>query len=373
MLFIHRILVGTQERVFVIRHRRFIRVLEPGVHWIFGLGYFFEYHQITELVLTSEWTEYIRKNRPDVVERYFAPVATGETEVALIWADGKLERVVGPGSRELFWLGFRAIRVDIVNTADEPQIPAALIPAVARATARKLFVLYAVVEEGKSGILYLDNRFVRELGAGNYAFWNVAAVPRVDVVDLRLQALDVTGQEILTKDKVSLRVNISALFTVLEPVRAKASVKDYSDHLYRLLQLAVRESLGRRTLEELLADKTVVDAEVAAEVVRDMALIGVRVSGIALKDIVLPGEVREILNQVVAAEKQAQANLIRRREETAATRSLLNTARLLEGNPILVRLKELETLEKVAEKVDRIAVADGFDTLLHRVVKIGSS
>jgi regulator of protease activity HflC (stomatin/prohibitin superfamily) len=95
-----------------------------------------------------------------------------------------------------------------------------------------------------------------------------------------------------------------------------------------------------------------------------MAEAGIAVGTIALRDIVLPGEVREILNQVVTAEKQAQANLIRRREETAATRSLLYTARLMEDNPILVRLKELETLEKLSEKVERISVTGGFDGLL---------
>ena len=96
-----------------------------------------------------------------------------------------------------------------------------------------------------------------------------------------------------------------------------------------------------------------------------------RVGGMALKDIILPGEMREILNQVVSAEKEAQANLIRRREETAATRSLLNTARLMQDNPLLVRLKELETLEKVAGKVDKITVVGGTGSLLREVVSIG--
>ena len=120
----------------------------------------------------------------------------------------------------------------------------------------------------------------------------------------------------------------------------------------------------------MLADKTGIDDAVAAEVRREMAGFGVRVGAIALKDIVLPGEMRDILNQVVTAEKQAQANLIRRREETAATRSLLNTAKLMEDNPLLVRLKELETLEKVAEKVGKISIHGGFDTLLQEMVTL---
>jgi regulator of protease activity HflC (stomatin/prohibitin superfamily) len=103
---------------------------------------------------------------------------------------------------------------------------------------------------------------------------------------------------------------------------------------------------------------------VSAEVRREMEQYGVRMAAIAIKDIILPGDIREILNQVVAAEKQAQANLIRRREETAATRSLLNTAKLMEDNPLLVRMKELETLEKIAEKVEKIHVFGGLRGLL---------
>jgi regulator of protease activity HflC (stomatin/prohibitin superfamily) len=117
-------------------------------------------------------------------------------------------------------------------------------------------------------------------------------------------------------------------------------------------------------------EKTDIDEAVSADVRREMEAYGVRVSVIALKDIILPGDIRDILNQVVTAEKQAQANLIRRREETAATRSLLNTAKLMEGNPLLVRLKELETLEKVADKVEKITVVGGLNALLERTVTL---
>jgi regulator of protease activity HflC (stomatin/prohibitin superfamily) len=98
----------------------------------------------------------------------------------------------------------------------------------------------------------------------------------------------------------------------------------------------------------------------------------VRVGEIGLKDVVLPGEMRDILNQVVTAEKQSQANPIRRREETAATRSLLNTVKLMEDNPLMLRLKELETLEKVSEKLEKITVLGGFDGLLNQVVNLRS-
>lgn len=245
----------------------------------------------------------------------------------------------------------------------------AVLPAVMR-LGREAPATLVSVEDGKTGLLYLDNRFVRLLAPGTYGFWTAARPVRVDVLDLRLQPLEIPGQEILTRDKVGLRVNILAEFRHFDALEAVRSVRNVTEHLYRSLQLAVRQTLGTRTLEEMLAEKVNIDKSVASQVRAEMLAYGVTVGAIALKDIVLPGDVRAIMNQVVTAEKQAQANLIRRREEIAATRSLLNTAKLMEDNPLLVRLKELETLEKVAEKVQNITVHGGFDSVLNRLITI---
>jgi len=110
--------------------------------------------------------------------------------------------------------------------------------------------------------------------------------------------------------------------------------------------------------------------EVHASVAAKAAEYGFELRGVGLRDVILPGEMRAILNQVVQAEKAAQANVIKRREETAATRSLLNTAKLMDQNPTLLRLKELETLEKVTEKVDRLTVFGGLDGVLKDTVTI---
>jgi regulator of protease activity HflC (stomatin/prohibitin superfamily) len=195
-------------------------------------------------------------------------------------------------------------------------------------------------------------------------------MPRIDVLETRRQTVEVSGQEIPTQDKITVRVNISAVFEIADATAARAGLKDVNEYLHRVLQIAARQSLGKRALEQVLAEKTDIDEAVSAEVRREMQGFGVRVSVIALKDVILPGDIREILNQVVTAEKQAQANLIRRREETAATRSLLSTAKLMEGNPLLLRLKELEALEKIAGKVEKITVVGGLNALLERTVTL---
>ena len=128
--------------------------------------------------------------------------------------------------------------------------------------------------------------------------------------------------------------------------------------------------MGTRTLDELLENKAVIDEVVSAQVQARLAAYGLQLDGVGVKDIVLPGEMKTILAQVVEASKSAEANVIRRREETAATRSLLNTAKVMEDNPVALRLKELETLERVAERIDKISVFGGLDQVLNGLVKL---
>lgn len=364
-----RILIGDNERVLVIRKRRFAGFLGPGERWMFTLGVALERYNVRELVYAGEWADTIANSRPDVALQFFTIVETSDVQVAVVYLDGRLARVIGPSSRVLFWKGPVNVTFERIDVRANPEVPAAMLPALAR-LGRESAATFAAIEEGKRGILYLDGRLIRELGPGNYGFWNVVETPRVEALEMRRQTVEVSGQEILTADKVTVRVNVSAVYEIVNVTSARVGVKDVGEYLYRALQIAVRQSLGKRTLEQALAEKTDIDEAVSAEVRREMTAYGVRVSVIALKDIILPGDIRDILNQVVTAEKQAQANLIRRREETAATRSLLNTAKLMEENPLLVRLKELEALEKIADKVEKITVVGGLNALLERTVTL---
>ena len=140
--------------------------------------------------------------------------------------------------------------------------------------------------------------------------------------------------------------------------------------MYRELQFALREAVGTRTLDELLEDKQIIDEVVSKQVQGRLSSFGMEIASLGVKDIVLPGDMKTILSRLVEAEKSAQANVIRRREETAATRLLLNTAKVMENNPVALRLKELETLERVAERIDKISVFGGLDQVLHGLVNL---
>ena len=231
-------------------------------------------------------------------------------------------------------------------------------------------VLQVVVPEHGAGLLCVDGKVERLLGAGSFAFWKFNRSVNVDLVDLRLQAVEVTGQEILTRDKVALRLNLSATWRFTDVLAAFKPLAKPAEHLYRELQFGLRAAVGTRSLDELLENKSVIDEVVTVQVKDKLAALGLELTSVGVKDVVLPGEMKTILAQVVEAGKSAEANVIRRREETAATRSLLNTAKVMEDNPVAQRLKELETLERVAERIDKISVFGGLDQVLNGLVKL---
>ncbi len=151
------------------------------------------------------------------------------------------------------------------------------------------------IAEGHPGLLFVDGKFIRALEAGAHMFWAVNRKAVVKTIDLRRQSLDVVGQEILTRDRVTLRVNLAAEYQVVDAVKAATTVKDFEDALYRALQFAFRKSLGTKNLDEILADKVTAEIE-AVERVRTAHGGGGRsaaaVGEIAVKDVILPGEMR---------------------------------------------------------------------------------
>ena len=114
------------------------------------------------------------------------------------------------------------------------------------------------------GLLIVDGELREVLKPGLTAYWKYRRVKGMELVDLRLQAMEVAGQEILTRDKVSLRLNLTALWQVTDAVKRASVVATYCEFVYRELQFGLREAVGTRTLDELLGDKGALDREVAA-------------------------------------------------------------------------------------------------------------
>jgi len=367
-----RILVTENERVLALHKGRFIGILGPGEHVVANRGgtLVAERHDLNSPAFASKYERALMRERPDLVDEHLTVLQAAEGEVAVVLREGALQAVArGPKERGVYWTAAGPWEVKRYPLGERLEVPAEMAPHIERGAWSQV-VHKATVEPGQIGLLTIGGVFMGTLDPGVHLFWNVGRAVTVKLVDTRWQVHDVAGQEVLTADRVTIRVNIAAAYRVTDPVQAASTVNDFIEALHQALQFAFRKTLGTRTLDQLLAEKVSVDAEAADKVRAEMAQIGIEVGEIALKDVILPGEMRAILNRVVEVAKEAEANVIRRREETAATRALLNTARVMAENPVMLRLKELEALDAIAGKVGNLTVLNGTEGLMNGLVRL---
>ena len=372
---IKKINVRKDQLALLSRNGDYYKVLHAGEHILPWLN------TPEVLLITLDGSEvpdvladYLRRFQPDWVERYCLVADMSETEAGALYMDGILLEILPPSTRRLYWRVEDDLTLVRMNT-QQVQVQTEVMNAVLQprrkgAVKGRDAILTVQVPAWHVGVLKIDGETQALLPPGLTAYWKINPLVEAEVVDTRLQVLEVSGQEILTKDKVNLRINLAANWRYSDVLLAFSQLTKPIDHLYRELQFALREAVGTRTLDELLEDKQVIDDVVSEQVKSRMLPFGMEIASLGVKDIVLPGDMKNILAQLVEAEKSAQANVIRRREETAATRSLLNTAKVMENNPVALRLKELETLERVAERIDNISVFGGLDQVLHGLVNI---
>ncbi|SEM64166.1 slipin family protein [Paenibacillus sp. OV219] len=286
-----------------------------------------------------------------------------DSEYVLHYEDGKFAGLYKAG-KYAFWRGikeFQTIRVNLL----EPELPEAIDRSILPKLGNTVVQGYDVAAE-EAGLLYFNNQLARRLEPGKYYFWRGPVAVMVKTVDLRRQQLDMTGQEILTEDKVPLRLNFVCHYQVIDPLQT-VRIRSMEEQIYVSLQLILREYVGTLKLDDLLRMKHEIGAFVHKRLCEYQGEYGVQFLSAGVKDIILPGDVKEILNTVLIAEKRAHANLITRREETASTRSLLNTAKLMDENATLMRLKELEYLEKICEKIGTISLMGSGGGLLEQM------
>jgi regulator of protease activity HflC (stomatin/prohibitin superfamily) len=379
MMVFRKFHVKKDERALLFDRGDFVDILRPGEHLRFDP---LRRLSVEKFALASprfehRLADFLLKEEPELVAREFHVVALGPAEVGLRYENGVLAEVLAPNTRRLYFKGYLDLAFERVDIATDFAVAAELAPQLIGLTGTGFKAkvagadVYGVqVPQFNVGVLYVDGKLHALLQPGLSAFWRFGRDLRVEFVDLRLQVVEVAGQEILTKDKVPLRVNLNAGYRVTDVLTAFGKQAKPVDYLYKELQFGLRAAVGTRTLDELLENKGLIDQVVAEHIARRVQGFGLEVDSVGVKDIILPGEMKLILAKVVEAEKAALANVIRRREETSATRSLLNTARVMEDNPTALRLKELETLEKVTEKIDKISVFGGLDAVLKDLVKI---
>ncbi|MCL2061933.1 MAG: slipin family protein [Firmicutes bacterium] len=359
-----KIIINQNERGLLFKHGMYQKLLEPGVNKVrplFGESFVrlpinkaiaVPHADMEVLMLDKAFAQHVIK------------IDVPDGHIAVRYEDGRIASTFTAGKYFYFNIyqniTYKLFDISTIEIAD-------LTPEQINRLPKELYSK-AVVGEGETGLLFLDGKFTKSLSAGAYYFWNTKTNAVVEKVDLRSQELEINGQEILTSDKVSLRVNFVCTYRITDAVKLISGVKNYKERLYTVTQLALREYIGKFRFDELLEQKDTIAAVVLENLKTHKDNFCVEFTGAGLKDIILPGEIRAIMNTVLIAEKNAQANVIARREEVASTRSLLNTAKLLDENATLYKLKELEYLEKICVHVGSISVGGG--NLLSELQKI---
>ncbi len=367
MLFIKTAKIRSYEKGLYFRDREFQGLLDPGRYW------FVDPLFKIKVEIASQRTPWIRHEDLDVIVKSGAlegqarVVDLKDNQRALVWVEGRFETVLGPGLYAL-WTKVLDVRVEIID-ARKVRFVHEDLNLIAKSAGVENDLNISAVEPGHVGVYFMDGTYIETLGPGQYLFWKNMGKVKFYHVDTRETVLDVSGQEIMTSDKVTLRMNAVITYRVADALKSVSVVDDSKQAIYREAQLALRAVIGTFDLNALLSDKDKVTKDLEGTIKDRAAAFGIDVLSIGIRDVILPGDMKDMMNKVIEAQKAADANLIMRREETAAMRSQANTAKLLDNNPTLMRLRELDVLEKIAGN-SKLNVVLGEKGLADRVVNL---
>jgi regulator of protease activity HflC (stomatin/prohibitin superfamily) len=367
LLFAKTVLVRDYEVGLLFRNGAFRRLLESGRHW------FVDPLDKLRIDVVSQREPWLVHEKLDLIVKSGALAGRAQVldlkdhERALVWIEGRFSQILPPGLYA-YWTALKEVKVEVVD-ARSVRFEHRDLAVIGRTPRVETLLDLATVEPYHQGVLTIDGQYVATLPPGRYAFWKNVAQVKFLQEDLRETMFDVSGQEIMTADKVTLRLNAVVTYRVADARRALSTAENVKQALYREAQLALRAAVGARELDALLADKEALAAELSEVVGPRAQALGLELISVGIRDVILPGEMKDLMNKVTEAKKAAEANLIVRREETAAIRSQANTAKLLQDNPTLMRLRELEILEKVATH-SKLNVVLGEKGLADRVINL---
>ena len=202
---------------------------------------------------------------------------------------------------------------------------------------------WVVIFENERGVVYKQGKFHRVLQPGGY--WIYTYLEKVQKVDVRARFITIPGQDVLSSDNIGVKVSVAVNFRVDDPFKALNSAFNYTESLYLILQLELRDLFGSTPIDELLAKRKQIGVTLLEKSKEKAAELGLALLSADIKDIMLPGDLKNIFAQIVNARNEGLAALERARGEGASLRNLANTAKLLENNPALLQLRILQALE----------------------------
>lgn len=349
-------LVNTPKGVISIlfKNGRPNQILTEGENWSLKSGSLYQYQLGAKVSLPT--TVSLRANM-DVLGQYLEVIDLKQSEIAIVLRNGVFEDLLVAGLHA-YWKSEDKLELKAYNT-QALELSVDIDASLRAILSARGFVRVFKVDQGEKALLLKEAKLFKVMEPGEYFYWNNQISLKLLKANMQKRSLELNGQEMLTKDKASLRINLIALMRVVNIEKALMENSDYEKQAYLSLSLALRAYVSELTLDELLSRKVELAEKIANTVVQKFNTMGLELVDVGLRDIILPGEMREIMNAVLYAEKQAQANSVTRREETASTRSLMNTAKLMENNPMLWKLKEMEYLEKVVSKVGTVNISGG--------------
>lgn len=363
-----KVIINENQRGFLFKNGRYVRTLGAGKHHL-SAGKEVELSQLERRISCERCTLDTLLADPKFAEQVSVAEVADE-QIVLHYTDGRFSEALFDRDRYAFWnAGHRHEfkTVDISTPEVEESFPRYIFDMIPKS----LYIKIEVAEYQKAR-LFFSNRFVRILDPGTYYFWKTSSEVRADFIDTRLTQLNIGGQEIMTLDKVPLRINFVCNYRITDYVKILTEIDDYAEQLYVAAQLALRDYVGKYKLDEVLESKDEISRYVIERLRGKAGEMYLEIVDAGVKDIILPGEIRSIMNTVLVSEKRAQANVITRREEVASTRSLLNTAKLMDENQTLYKLKELEYVERICENVGNINLNGSGDMLSQLLGMLGS-
>lgn len=359
-----KVIINENERGLLFKNGRFMGVLDAGKYRTYG-GKTIEVVSADKLVSSANCLlNDLLKNRK--LAEMVKVVEVPAEHILLYFADGNFAGALGSG-KYAFWENGKKHEF-LIEDMSKPEV-SDKVPEYIFHLGRLSPLWYTKVEVAQynKARLYFDKKFVRLLEPGTYYFWQSNTNVEAELVDTRATHMTITGQEVLTQDKVSVRLNLVCTYKITDYIKIRTEIDDYTEQIRSAAQLAMREYIGRNKLDDILANKDDLSKYVFGRLKEREKDMYVDIAEAAVRDIILPGEIRDIMNTVLVAEKRAQANVITRREEVASTRSLLNTAKLMEENKTLYKLKELEFIERICENVGNITLNGSGDILTQLV------
>ena len=309
MILFTRIDIRSYEIGLLFRNGEFKRLLAPGRYRLFNpLGKL-------RVEVVSQRDAWLEHEQLDVIVKSGA--LEGRAEVVdlkdhqrgVAWIDGRFDSILPPGLYA-YWTGLREVRVEIVNTRDI-RFEHEALKVIARWPSAGRLLDICTVNRNAVGVLFLDGRYIDTLDPGQYAFWKDAADARIVEIDLRESMVDVSGQEIITSDKVTLRMNAVVTYRIVDARKAVNATTDVRQALYRETQLALRAVVGARELDAFLTNKDEVSDDLERDVRRRAGELGLEVASVGIRDVILPGDMKDLMNKRNRGQaRSAEANLI---------------------------------------------------------------